>query len=186
MEYFKKLVGEKVYLSPRSIEDAEKYAEWLNDFQVTDYTGKTTTTITVPGEVEYLKNNINNTASFGIVTLGSDKLIGSTSLEHFEPENRSACFGIFIGDEEYRNKGYGTEATRLILDFGFNYLNIHSIWLNVIECNERAIKCYQKCGFNECGRRRDAKFVNGKYYDLLIMEILEDNFNDSFIRNKNI
>ena len=186
MEYFKKLVGEKVYLSPRSIEDAEKYAEWLNDFKVTDYTGKSADMVSIPGEIEYLKNNVNNKASFGIVTLGNDKLIGTVSLEQFENENRSACFGIFIGDEEYRNIGYGTEATRLILDYGFNYLNLHSVWLNVIACNERAIKCYQKCGFTECGRRRDARFVNGKYFDLITMEILEDNFNDSFIRNKNI
>ena len=74
-----------------------------------------------------------------------------------------ATLGIFIGRSEYRSKGYGAEAINLILDFGFNYMNLNSINLTVLDCNERAKACYKKCGFKETGRERQGKFVNGKY-----------------------
>ena len=60
MKYFKKLVGDRIYLSPRSAEDYEKYAEWLNDFQVTDYTGKSSKILTREAEKEYLEKNATN------------------------------------------------------------------------------------------------------------------------------
>lgn len=52
--------------------------------------------------------------------------------------------------------------------------------------NERALKCYQKCGFKEYGRRRKCRYVNGKYYDCISMDILAEEFNENCIRNKNI
>lgn len=94
--------------------------------------------------------------------------------------------GIFIGEKDYLSKGYGTEAIRLILDFGFNYMNLHNIKLELISFNERALKCYKKCGFVETGRTRENVFVNGKYYDTISMDILSNEFNESYIRNKNI
>ena len=55
-----------------------------------------------------------------------------------------------------------------------------------MDFNQRAQKCYQKCGFKECGRRRECKYINGKYYDNITMDILKDEFNGEYIRNKNI
>ena len=92
--------------------------------------------------------------------------------------------GIFIGDENYRNKGYGTEAIRLILEFGFKYLNLHSIRLDFLAINERAHKCYLKCGFKDTGKSREQIFLNGKYYDRSHMDILEHEFQGDYIRNK--
>lgn len=85
-----------------------------------------------------------------------------------------------------RNKGYGTEAIQLILDYGFNYLNLNNIKLDVLSFNERAIACYKKCGFKEYGRRRKSEFINGKYYDRISMDILKEEFTQSYIKNKNI
>lgn len=188
MKYFKKLVGDRIYLSPRSMdeEDTEKFTEWLNDFEVTDYTGRSGLLMSLEGEKKYLSENSNPEATFAIVTLEEDKLIGTVGLENINNINRSAVLGIFIGDKDYRSKGYGTEAIRLLLDFGFNYMNLHSIKLNLLSANERAFKCYSKCGFKEAGRIRDNVFVNGKYYDTIAMDILESEFKDNFIRNKNI
>ena len=75
---------------------------------------------------------------------------------------------------------------QLILDFGFNYLNLNNIDLALMEFNERALKCYKKCGFKEIGRRRKCKFINGKYYDSILMDILSEEFKDTYIKNKNI
>lgn len=186
MKYFKKLVGEKIYLSPRSSEDAELFTEWLNDFEITDYIGRSSILTTIEGEREYLENNSKLEATFVIVTLEENKMIGTVSLENIDHINKTATLGIFIGDKEYINKGYGTEAVNLILDYGFNYLNLNNIKLDVIEFNERALKCYKKCNFKEYGRRRKCKFINGKFYDSISMDILAEEFQENYIKNKNI
>lgn len=100
--------------------------------------------------------------------------------------DRSAVLGIFIGDKDYRSKGYGTEAIKMLLEYGFKYLNLHSIRLDVLDVNERAHKCYLKCGFKDTGCDRENIFINGKYYGKMHMDILEDEFDGDFIRNKNI
>lgn len=188
MEYFKKLVGERIYLSPKSGSDEEirKFTEWLNDFETTDYTGRSAQVLTLKAEKEYSDSHYKDEANFSIVTLDEDRLIGSISLEKINHTNRTAMLGIFIGDKDYRSKGYGTEAIRLILDYGFNYLNLNSIALHVMSFNERAMKCYKKCGFKEYGRRRQCVFIDGKYYDKVGMDILAEEFKESYIRNKNI
>lgn len=186
MKYFKKLVGERIYLSPRSSEDAEKFTEWLNDFEVTDYLGRSGSIITLEAEKEYLEKNNNPEATFAIVTLDKNELIGTVSLEKIDNINRIATLGIFIGNKEYQSKGYGAEAIRLILDYGFNYMNLHCIKLQLLSFNQRALKCYKKCGFKEMGRIRESKFVNGKYYDTICMDILRSEFTESYIKNKNL
>lgn len=186
MKYLKKLVGEKIYLSPRSIEDAEKFAEWLNDFETTDYTGRSHQIITIEAEKDYLEKNINEEAIFAIVENENNKLIGTISLEKIDHVKRIATLGIFIGDKNYRGKGYGTEAIKLILDYGFNYLNLNNIKLDLMEFNQRALACYKKCGFKEYGRRRKCNFINGKYYDTIEMDILAEEFEGNYIKNKNI
>jgi RimJ/RimL family protein N-acetyltransferase len=186
MKYFKKLIGERIYLSPRNIEDVEKFTEWMNDFEVTDYTGRSGQIMSLEGEKKYLEENSNPEATFSIITLDNDKLIGTVGLESIDHLNRTATLGIFIGDKDYLSKGYGTEAIRLLLDYGFNYMNLHSVKLNLMRFNERALKCYKKCGFKENGKIRENKFINGKYYDTIAMDILENEFTESYIKNKNI
>ena len=163
--YYKKLIGKNIYLAPKTIEDAEKYAEWLNDFRTTDYLGKSGKIMTLEKEREYQI---------------------SKGIENIDHLNKRGTLGIFIGDVEEREKGYGTEAINLILDYGFNYLNLNNIKLDVVEFNERAIACYKKCGFKECGRRRKSEFIDGKYYDRISMDILKEEFTDKYILNRNI
>ncbi len=186
MEYFKKLEGDNIYLSPKNAEDFIQYTKWMNDFKTTDYIGRSNQVITIDAEKNYLNDRINEEASFGIIEKQNNKLIGSIDLCEINHLKRKATLGIFIGDNEYRGKGYGTEAIRLILDYGFNYLNLNNIKLDVMEFNERAQKCYKKCGFKEYGRRRKCEFINGKYYDVISMDILSEEFTESYIRNKEI
>ena len=185
MKYFKKLVGERIYLSPRNLEDVEKYTECMNDFNITDYTRRSHQIMTIEAEKKYLEEKIDAEATFSIVDSQEDKLIGTIGLEDINHFRRTAELGIFIGDKEYRSQGYGTEAIKLILDYGFNYLNLNNIKLDLMSFNERALKCYQKCGFKEYGRRRECKFINGKYYDSIEMDILAEEFRESYIKNKN-
>lgn len=186
MKYFKKLVGDRIYLSPRNSDDVEIFTEWLNDFKTTDYLGRSSIVTTLYDEKKYLEENATAEASFVIITINDNKMIGTVSLEGINHINRCATLGIFIGDEDFRNKGYGTEAIKLILEYGFKYLNLKNIKLDLMEFNERALKCYKKCGFKEYGRRRKCKFIDGEYYDTIEMDILKEEFNENCIRNKNI
>lgn len=186
MKYFKKLVGDRIYLSPRNSEDIEQFTEWLNDFGITDYLGRSGAIVTLDVEKQYLEASSKDSVHFVIVTLNNNEMIGTVSLERIDNIDKRATLGIFIGNKEYWNDGYGTEAIRLILDYGFNYMNLHSIKLNLMSFNERALKCYKKCGFKEIGRLRESRFVNGKYYDSICMDILSSEFTESYIRNKNI
>ena len=176
MRYFKKLVGDRIYLSPGNSEDVEIFTMWLNDIETAKYIGRSAQIITLDSEKKYLEQNSTPEATFVIVTLDNDKMIGSVSLEEINWINRKATLGIFIGDKDYRSKGYGTEAIKLILDFGFNHLNLNNIKLDLLEFNERALKCYKKCGFKEYGRRRKANYFDGKYYDIISMDILKEEF----------
>ncbi len=186
--YFKKLVGEHIYLSPVSIEDAEKYTKWMNDFETTDYIGQSTKIYTIESERKFLENcsEKEEGVTLGIVKLDDNKLIGNCGLKDINVVGRTAVLGIFIGDKEERSKGYGAEAIMLLLDYGFNYLNLHEISLDVYSFNARAIKCYKKVGFKEYGRRRECIYLNGKYYDIISMDILKSEFKESYIKNKNI
>lgn len=190
MKNFKKLVGKRIYLSPKgsSEEEIEKFTEWMNDFQVTDYTGRTSQITTYAMEKEYLENSEKNAEkrTFNIINLEGDKLIGVVGLEHINWVARNAVLGIFIGDKDFRSNGYGTEAIQLILEYGFKYLNLHNIRLDLLAINERAHKCYLKCGFKDTGCSRETIFLNGKYYDKLHMDILESEFSGDYIKNKNI
>lgn len=190
MKYYKKLVGERIYLAPKVVseEEIEKFTEWMNDFQVTDYTGRTSQITTYASEKEYLENaeKDTNKRTFNIVSLEDDKLVGTVGLESINWIERSAVLGIFIGDNDFRSNGYGAEVIRLLLEYGFRYINLHSIRLDLLSVNERAHKCYLKCGFKDTGASREQIFLNGKYYDKLHMDILENEFKGDYIKNKNI
>ena len=187
MKYFKKLVGENIYLSPLNIEDAEKYVEWFCDFSMTDGLGTSANLMTIESEKEWLEKTIkNNDFHFAIVNLENNQLIGTCGFNEISHQNRIGTVGIFLGNEENRSHGLGTEALRLLIDYGFHYLNLNNIMLNVKSFNERAINCYKKVGFKEFGRRRQSYFLNGKYYDDVQMDILAEEFSESYIKNKNV
>lgn len=190
MSYYKKILGENVYLSPATLEDAEVYTKWMNDFNITDYTGASSNIYSLEKERDWLEDKLkyssNKDILFDIVAIDGDRLLGNISLIKINYIDRSAELGILIGENDDRSKGYGTEAIKLLLDFAFNYLNLNNIGLTLIECNSRAKRCYEKAGFKEYGRRRKAVFVNGKYYDKIYMDVLAEEFKEGYIKNKNI
>ena len=99
--------------------------------------------------------------------------VGDCGFHIIDWRNRSAEFGIVIGEKRFWNQGYGTEAVNLLVRFGFQTLNLHRIMLRVDANNPRAIRAYEKAGFIHEGRLRDAEFKDGKYHDLLLMSILD-------------
>lgn len=178
MKYFKKLEGKRIYLSPMNKDDIEIFTKWLNDSKVTDNINATTKLTTLETENNWF-DNLKNSKDyvFSIVTQKEDKLIGNCSINKIDNISGTTELGIMIGEEENRSKGYGFETLRLLLDYCFNQLNMHNVCLRVLSINERAIKCYKKVGFKEVGRNREVRFHNGKWYDGVIMDILDREFN---------
>lgn len=182
MKYFPKLKGERCFLAPIDMADAALYASWLNDLEVAVNLTMVTQQITLEREEEFLASaEKEGQHLFGIVERPEEKLIGSCGLFDLDWINRTADFGIFIGDKSYWGSGYGEEATRLLLDYAFHVLNLHNIRLCVYDYNSRAVQCYEKCGFKFIGKRREAKLIAGKVFDIIYMDILATEFTGGYI-----
>lgn len=175
MKYFKKLKGEKCYLSPINANDVEQYTEWLNDLEISGNLSMANLNISLNTEKEALEKLIKG-HNYAIIDQKKDELLGNCSLASINYRNGTAELGIFIGDKNYRNKGYGTEAINLLLSYAFNHLNLKNIILRVLSSNKGAINCYKKCGFKMIGKRRKAITQNMKEYDIIYMDILVEDF----------
>ena len=184
MSYYKKLVGQKCYLSPCSIDDAEKWTEWFNDLEVSLPLGDEAYT---PFSFEKCQEDVRNVIQnqdhvFNIVDVEQDALIGRCLLFNIDWVNRKAMLGIVIGEKNYWNNGYGQDAVALLLDYAFMLLNLNSVMLGVMAFNERAIRCYKNVGFQEIGRRRQARIVGNQKYDGILMDILAEEFTSPYVQ----
>jgi RimJ/RimL family protein N-acetyltransferase len=106
-----------------------------------------------------------------IIEAGS--LIGQIRLDPIDLRERRASLRVGIDDKNLLGVGLGTEAIGLVLDYAFNVLKLHRISVRVIAYNLRAIRAYQKCGFLVEGKEREAAFVDGMWYDDVMMAILD-------------
>jgi RimJ/RimL family protein N-acetyltransferase len=185
MKYFKKVIGERCYLSPINLSDAAQYCEWLNDFEISKNLMVNTQMLQEDNERNILSGIIDRKDYvFAIVLKGEDKLIGNTGIHKINHIDRKCDVGIFIGDKDHLSKGYGTEAMNLTLDFAFNILNMHNVMLEVFAYNKRAIHSYEKCGFKVIGSRRESKEICGKRHDIVFMDILREEFKSPYFEKE--
>ncbi|TFG17923.1 MAG: N-acetyltransferase [Promethearchaeota archaeon] len=166
------LKGKDVILAPLKREYIDKFLEWLNDPEVTQHLMRFRP-LTREMEEDWFDSLKDREGDiiFAIL-INQNQLIGNCSIMNILWNDRVGTCGIFIGDKKEQGKGYGTEAMKLLLEYGFNTLNLNRIDLKVNDFNSRAIRCYQKIGFIEEGRMRQSCFRNGEYHDQLIMSIL--------------
>ena len=181
----KTLVGDNVYLSPISLDDVEKYAEMVNDIKVSVGLGylSYTNIIDFESEKEFLIS-VKKEKMFAVRLLENDELLGNIGFNSLDIINRNGALGVLIGNPKYQRKGYGTEALKLILDYGFSFLNLRNISLSVFEYNEPAYNLYKKVGFKEAGRLRKAVEIMGKTYDVIIMDMLKEEFQSVYIKRE--
>ncbi|MBZ0315758.1 MAG: GNAT family N-acetyltransferase [Anaerolineae bacterium] len=170
------LQGEKVYLNAITREDIPQFGRWFGNLELLSYLW---TDAVFPQTQEdetdwYERMRKSDDYDFAIRALDHNQLIGSISIKAPDWKNRSAVFGIAIGDPNYWGQGYGTDATRVILRYAFLELNLHRVELYVYNTNPRAIKSYEKVGFQLEGVKRQAAFRDGQYFDIHIMGILRD------------
>lgn len=111
---------------------------------------------------------------FMIQRLEDDQIIGETGLADTLNPHGDCWFYIGIGERAMWGRGYGSDATRVILRFAFQELNMHRVSLGVFEYNARAKHSYEKVGFVEEGRQRAVLHRNGRRWDGFVMGILRD------------
>jgi len=166
--------GELVRLEPLDIEKAaEDFARWCQDSEYMRLSGSEPSYLwTAKQEKEWTEKLVSECIAFSIVTLNEGKTIGEIDLDGFTLSTGDAWLGIGIGERDFWGRGYGTDAMKVILRFGFEQLNLKRISLTVFEYNPRALHCYQKVGFQIEGRARQWMKRDGKRSDLIYMGIL--------------
>jgi [ribosomal protein S5]-alanine N-acetyltransferase len=167
------LIGDKVYLRPLEKADAPLIVPWFNDQEVIR-TLLRYRPLTLREEEEYLDQVTRNEGNviLGIVLRETDRLIGATGLHKIDFRNRHSCFGILIGEKTEWGKGYGTEATGLVVRYAFETLNLNRVWLQAFEYNPSGLRAYEKVGFRREGVLRQDCYREGRYWDTIIMGIL--------------
>jgi len=177
--------GKLVSLGPLRSDLVPLYNKWNNDFQTTR-TLASTRPVILEEEILAFEQIYQNREFIFFTIYEKETLhpIGNTFLSDIDYKNGIAEFNIVIGEKESRGKGYGTEATQLILDYGFNIVGLHNIFLKVYEFNKSAIKAYEKAGFVKCGRRRQAHYISGRKWDIIFMEALATEFESPLIKKE--
>jgi len=184
MEYVKKLIGEKTFLTPLLPEHAKLWVRWHGDLEsaiIASAPGHRS-----PGSEAEMREVIEAFISrkwhpFLIVESEGDVPVGWCALVQVDAVGRRATLAAMIGEKDRRSQGLGRDALRLLLDYGFNVLNLNSIELTVHESNAQAIACYERLGFQTIGRKREARIHGPLKEDTLLMDLLASEFESRLI-----
>ncbi|CAA9426043.1 Acetyltransferase, GNAT family [uncultured Rubrobacteraceae bacterium] len=176
--------GELVALGPLRRDLLPLYQRWINNLGTTRTLDLPPHPTTMEKEQDWYdqQSRAEDNVPFTIYERKTLRPIGNTGLDGVDHRNRSATFGILIGEPECRGKGYGTETTRLMLDYAFTALGLHNVMLVVFEFNFAGIRAYQKAGFKEFGRRRECRLMGGKLWDEIQMDCLSSEFEGTVLR----
>lgn len=169
------VVGDKVSLGPLRRDLLPLYQRWINDFSVLEWLGSAgLRPMTAEAETAWYErvSTSQTSVSFTIYQSETNRPIGTVGLHQIDHFNRTALFGIMIGEKDFWGKGYGTAVTRMVLEYAFSELGLHNVMLSVFARNERAIKAYLRAGFREIGRVRQAHRHAGQPEDVLLMDCL--------------
>ena len=178
-------VGDAIYLRPLERTDAERLAGWINDEEVRRHLDRYLP-LSVGREAEFIDElaKSNTDVVLGIATIDGDVLVGVAGLHNLHSRYRSATFGLCIGQKAEWNRGYGSEATRLMVAIAFDTFNLHRVELRVDADHVAAQRVYQKVGFQREGILRQAAFRGGRYQDDWVMSILRDEWGTAVVARK--
>jgi RimJ/RimL family protein N-acetyltransferase len=177
------ILGNGIRLTALDRADLPRFVEWLNDPEVIEGL-LIHIPMSAPQEEQWFEKTLSKPLEEQPLSIQIEKeqgweTIGNVGLFDFEWCNRSAEVGIVIGNKQAWNQGHGRKAMQLILRHGFENLNLHRIYLKVYETNPRAIRSYEHAGFKLEGRMRQAQFKNGRYVDVLMMSVLQPEWEKS-------
>ncbi len=170
------LKGKRVILRPLSENDVSQLTRWINDPQVRQFI-KNSVPLNESAErnwVQSLEKRSQTDIVLGIEVKG--KLIGNIGLHRIDWKHRIATTGAIIGEKEYWGKGFGTDAKMALLNYAFNDLNLRKLVSHVYAFNERSLAYSLHCGYRVEGRLRRHRFVNGRYWDEIILGLFKSDW----------
>lgn len=162
-----------IYLRLMTIEDTEQIVAWRNSDSVRQnfiYQAL----FTKESHENWIKTMIDTGKVVQMMICEKDtgRAVGSVYVRDIDPVHQKAEYGIFIGEEDARGKGYGTVAAKLMIRYCFEELKLHRLFLRVYADNGQAIRSYEKAGFVKEAYLHDDVFVNGRFRDIVLMGIL--------------
>jgi diamine N-acetyltransferase len=178
------IMGHRLALGPRRPDNLDFHLRWNNDLAAertdnpADFVPITRESMVARWQ-EQAKSPSPQRILFSAYEVETWRPVGYVLLHGLDLPNRTSEMGIRIGDASDRGKGYGTEATRLLLHYAFSVLSLHSVFLTTLEYNLAGQTAYKRAGFREIGRQREASWMNGRYYDMIFMDILAEEFDRS-------
>jgi diamine N-acetyltransferase len=179
------VVGKRVALGPLRRDLASEYARWTNELDVRrglDFLG----IATPESQEKWVADNIERGAKrepegveFTVYDRSDSAPVGTAGLFEISHGHRRATFAIAIG--ERRGQGLGTEATRLVLDFGFHVLHLRNVMLETTAWNVAGLAAYERAGFRRIGVRRDGAMSHGGRTDVVLMDAVREDFGVSLL-----
>ncbi len=176
--------GEKIALGPRRRDLNPTYLRWMNDFEVVRTLSAPLLPRTLESQESWYdesKDDPRNTI-FTIFEKATKRAVGNAGLHAIDQRHRTAVFGIVIGEKDCWGKGYGTEATRLVLDYAFTAAGLHAVSLHVDAENVRGQRAYARAGFKLVGRLRESRRVGTTVQDSVVMDCLASEFESPVLR----
>ena len=175
--------GERVALGPISESHLALNHRWINQLETTRFL--VMRPVSLEAEAQWYESVAKDekTTFFTIYESESLRPIGGVNFHNINREHRRAELGIMIGESDARGKGLGTEAVMLMCDYGFNAMGFHSIMLLTSGWNVAGQRAYEKAGFKEIGRRREARWFAGRYWDDIYYDILASEFESPVVRS---
>lgn len=169
--------GKKIGLTSVGKDSLEQFREWRNRPDLRQYFREHRELSKEMQEGWFNSKVLNdpNQYNFEIRDLESNKLIGHCGLYYINWISRTGEFGIYIGDNNFRNGGYGSDSLRTLISYGFNQLNLNKIWAEVYSNNE-ALHVYTHVGFRIDGTLRQNVYKNGQYFDGTIISMLKSEY----------
>ena len=169
--------GELVALGPLRRDLVPTYHRWHNNVGTTRTYVLPQPTTLEQDEAWFAEiSTRRDTTVFTVYERASWRAVGTAYLTDIDQRQRRAEFGILVGEVACRGRGYGTEAARLVLDFAFTVLDLHSVMLTCYEYNLAGRRAYEKAGFREFGRRRQSHWMGGRWWDEVYMDCLATEF----------
>lgn len=168
---------ERINIRPIKKSDTNNIIKWRNNQNVLKnfiYQKE----LTKKEHFNWLKTQVKTKKVFQFIIHDNEnsKDIGSVYIRNIDLQNKKAEFGIFIGDDSSRGKGFGFLATQKILEFSFRKIKLNKIYLRVISKNNKAISSYKKSGFVQEGLFREDVIINHKKINLIFMAVLKKNW----------
>jgi diamine N-acetyltransferase len=171
------IIGKRVRLRAMEKDDLPSYVRWFNDPEVRRNL-KIVQPLSLGQEEQWYADILTKPVEeqpLCIEVKQDEKwvFIGNLGFMAINHHDRTAELGIAIGEKQFWGQGYGTEALLLLVQHGFENLNLNRIYLYVYETNPRAVRSYEKAGFSLDGRLRQGRFLEGRYVDVFLMSILK-------------